>query len=261
LLPNRSIDRWSAINPFEIWLLTIMIAIISFVGYVAMKTFGARRGILFSAIAGGFVSSTAVALDMARLTRQHPKQGEPLAGGALIAGATMIIRVLLIVGFVNVNLLASLALPLGLAGIALGGFGLSLLQKTGDGGYGESHITLKNPFDLGTVLKFGALLTAVTALAKIVTTFAGNAGAYALALASGIADVDAVTLSMGRLAGSGLAMDVAAIAIALAVGVNTVSKAVLGWVTGGAETGRRLATGAGISIAAGLTGYFLKAAF
>lgn len=261
LLPNRTIDRWSAINPFEIWLLTIMIASISFAGYVAMKTFGARRGILFSAIAGGLVSSTALTLDMARLTRQHPKQGEPLAGGALIAGATMIIRVVLIVGFVNVNLLASLAIPLGLAGIALGAFGLFLLQRTGDGGHGESRIVTKNPFDLGTVLKFGALLTAVTALAKIVTAFAGNAGAYALAAVSGIADVDAIALSMCRLAGNGLAMDVAAIAIAFAAGVNTLSKAVLGWVTGGVEIGRHLATGAGIAIAAGLTGFILQSAF
>ncbi len=261
LLPNRTIDPWSAINPFEIWLLTIMIAIISFVGYVSIKAFGARRGILFSAVAGGLASSTAMTLTMARLARQHPAEGKPLAGGALIAGATMIVRVLVVAGLVNVYFLKLLALPLGAAAVALGGFGLFLVHSGGAERGAEPAIVLKNPFELETVLKFGALLTVVTALAKILTAVAGQAGAYALALFSGIADVDAITLSMSRLAGAGLSVEVAALAIALAAAVNTVSKAVLGWVAGGEETGKRLAAGAGVAIAAGVAGYLLQIAF
>lgn len=260
LLPNRTVDPWSALNPFEIWWLTIMIATISFVGYVAIKSFGPQKGILLSAVAGGLTSSTAVTLNLAELARQHPEQSAHLAGGALIAGATMVARVLFVASVVSVDLLARLAAPLGLAGITLALAGLAHLAKPADGGAGDSTLEVSNPFDLATVLKFGALLTAITLLAKLGALYVGNSGAYALALVSGIADVDAITLSMGRLAGNELSRDVAALAIVLAVGANTIAKSAIGWVAGGADIGRRLAQGAILAFAAGGAGEILRAA-
>jgi uncharacterized membrane protein (DUF4010 family) len=67
LLPRRAIDPWAAFNPFEIWLLTVMIAAISFVGYMAIKAIGERGGVAVTGIAGGFASSTAVTVTLARL--------------------------------------------------------------------------------------------------------------------------------------------------------------------------------------------------
>ena len=120
------------------------------------------------------------------------------------------------------------------------------------------RIELSNPFELGTVLKFGALLTVITVLARIATGYAGNAGAYALAAVSGVADVDAITLSMSQLGAGSLGADVAARAIMIVVAVNTFTKVVLGWVTGGTETGRKLVTSAVIALAAGLSGYLMS---
>lgn len=259
LLPNRTVDPWGAINPFEIWLLTIVIAAISFVGYVALKLAGETTGILITGLAGGLASSTAVTVTLAKLAREHPEQRCPLIAGTLIAGATMMARVLVIVGLINAQLLLQLAWPIGLAAAVLVGLAVYLLRKPDAANGGQRPIALTNPFDLPTVLRFGAILAVITALAKVGTNAFGAAGAYALAFLSGIADVDAITLSMARLGGGTLGADVAAHAIAIAVAVNTLAKAGLGWMMGGSETGRRLVATAVIAIVAGSLGYLLGA--
>jgi uncharacterized membrane protein (DUF4010 family) len=74
LLPDRELARWFPVNPREVWLLTILIAVLSFAGYVAIRITRPSRGVLLSGLAGGFVSSTAVTLNMARLAREHPER-------------------------------------------------------------------------------------------------------------------------------------------------------------------------------------------
>ena len=67
------------------------------------------------------------------------------------------------------------------------------------------------------------------------------AGAYTLAAFSGAADVDAISLTMGRLAGGSIDSATAGNAILIAVAVNTGAKVALAWVTGGARCGWQLA--------------------
>ncbi|MEQ1715231.1 MAG: MgtC/SapB family protein [Hyphomicrobium sp.] len=255
LLPNRTIDPWGALNPFEIWLRTILIAAISFAGDVAIKVFGATSGIALTGIAGGLVSSTAVTVNMAELAKMHRGRTSVFAGGALLSSATMMARVFAVVAVLNTALLAKLGLPLALAGATLAGAGLFLLgqqQETADDG---NAIVLGNPLDLASVLKFGALLTVIIVLSKVVTGVAGNMGAYVLAAVSGVADVDAITMSMARLGAGPLGLDVAARAIAIVVAANTIAKTVIGWIGGGAAFGLRMALAAGAAFAAGGLGF------
>jgi uncharacterized membrane protein (DUF4010 family) len=86
ILPNRPIDPWQAINPAEIWLLAILIAGVSFAGYVATRIMGDQTGIAVTAIAGGITSSTATTLSLARQAREQPQASSLLAAGILIAG-------------------------------------------------------------------------------------------------------------------------------------------------------------------------------
>jgi len=44
LLPNRAIDPWGALNPYELWLLVILISSLSLVGYVLTRWLGPARG-------------------------------------------------------------------------------------------------------------------------------------------------------------------------------------------------------------------------
>jgi len=258
LLPNHTVDPWSAINPFELWLMTIMIAAISFVGYAAIKFAGIGAGAVIMGVAGGLTSSTAVTMTLSKLAGEHPGENRALGAGIVLSWATMMMRVLLIVAFVNFALVSKLVAPLGLAGAALTGIGLYLTRKKPAGRF-PAKVELSNPFEFSTVLTFGALLTLVAVMTKVATAYAGNVGAYALAAISGFADVDAITLSMSRLGIGELGADVAARAILIVVTVNTFSKACLGWMTGGFGIGRNLFATAAAAIAAGLLGYFITA--
>jgi uncharacterized membrane protein (DUF4010 family) len=256
ILPRRAIDPLGTINPYEIWLMAVLIAAISFAGYIAVKLAGARQGIALTGLAGGLAASTATTVTLARLAREHPERGRLLAGGALIAGAVMMVRVLAVAGLLNAALIGHLAPALLLAAFTSGAGGLYVTLA--DDGLGEKEtLSLGNPLDLIAVLKFGALLAVVGVLAQFATRWAGTGGLFLLAAFSGLADVDALTLSMARLAGPGLAANIAAGAILIAVAVNTATKSVLGWSAGGAAVGRPLALISAAAIAAGAIGYAL----
>ena len=128
-LPRRAIDPWAVFNPFEIWLLTVMIAAISFAGYMAVKAIGEKGGIAVTGIAGGFASSTAVTVTMARLAREHPDQQRLFVAGALFASATTMVKVLALVALVNAALLTRLAPSLGVAGVVLASAGAIFMWR------------------------------------------------------------------------------------------------------------------------------------
>ena len=257
VLPRQPVDPLGAINLFEIWLMTVMIAVISFAGYVAIKLTGAQRGIALTGLAGGLASSTAATLTLARLAAHHPQQSGLMAGGDLLAGATMMVRVIVVAGIVEWRLVAWLLLPLGAAAIATAVAGLVLIVRPSESAEGgdAAEIAPGNPLDIVAVLKFGALLTAVGLLTHIATLYAGKAGAYGIATLSGVADVDAITLSMARMAGGALGFEAAALSVLIAAAVNTIAKAALGWMAGGRAFGLRMAGAALLALAVGIAGH------
>lgn len=256
LLPNHTVDPWNTINPFELWLLTVLIAAMSFAGYVAIKAVGDQAGIIVTGVAGGLVSSTAVTVTLAEMAREHPEKVAPLTAGALFASATMAARVLAVAGAVGMALIPKIVIPVGVGGAVLLALAIFFLRQTKEGVEG-GRLKLTNPFEIATVLKFGLLLTVITVTTKLLTRVGGGEGVYALAALSGISDVDAMTLSMSRLASDPGSVTLAANAVLIVVAVNTISKAVIGWITGGAEYGKRLLMAAAAAIAAGATGAYL----
>jgi uncharacterized membrane protein (DUF4010 family) len=256
LLPDRELSPWFPVNPREVWLMTIFIAALSFAGYVAIRVAGPGFGILFSGLAGGLVSSTAVTLNIAHLARQHPDHQQMFAAATMLAGAMMMLRVLVVVAAVNFALVPSLAPVLVAGALAQAGFGVLLAKRAGDNADGDAALKLKNPLDLPAVLTFGALLAVIMALANGLAVWAGSAGAYALAAASGIVDVDAISLSMARLTPKRLDATSAIISILIAVAVNSVAKVVLASSTAGMAFARLLVPVLAATLIAGATGFW-----
>jgi uncharacterized membrane protein (DUF4010 family) len=245
LLPNRAIDPWNSINPYEIWLLAILIAAISFGGYVAVRVLGDRLGVVVTAIAGGLASSTITTLTLARLARDQPAASRFLSAGILIAGAVMIIRVTIVAVALNKALFAPLLPPLATAAaIIAAGAGILLFRSTERK---SPDLRIQNPLAMGTVLKLSAFIAVVMLAAELLRRTYGSAGVLIVAAISGVADVDAVTISMARIGGNTIDLLTAAHAIVVAVMVNTVSKAALAFWTGGRTVGAMVG---GISAAA-----------
>jgi uncharacterized membrane protein (DUF4010 family) len=235
ILPNRTVDPWNSINLYEIWLLAILIAAISFSGYVAVRVFGDRLGVVMTAAAGGLASSTATTLAFARLARQHPTSSRLLSAGILIAGAIMMIRVGFVAVALNRALLTALAAPLAGAAVILAlGSALLLFHNTAQE---NPQLRIDNPLAIGTALQLAAFIAGIMLAAGLLREAFGSTGVLIVATLSGIADVDAVTISLARLGGGDVDTSTAALGILIAVGVNTISKAVLAGWAGGKKVG------------------------
>lgn len=251
LLPDRTVDPWDSVNPAEIWLLAIIIAAISFAGYIAVKIMGSQAGVALAALAGGLASSTATTVTLARMAREHPAASPLLAGGILLSGSVMVVRVLIVASALNNALLIPLAWPLGAAGLVMIVVSGLLFLTYGRGSKEHPQLTMKSPFDLGTALKLAALIAVISLLAKVISTFAGDVGITILAALSGIADVDAITLSLARLANNGITVATAALGIGIAVAANTAVKAGMAFSLGGAQAGWIVSAASATAIAAG----------
>jgi uncharacterized membrane protein (DUF4010 family) len=256
VLPDKAVDPWGAINPTQIWLFAIMIAAVSFVGYVAVKLAGERAGVAFAGLAGGLASSTATTLTFARLARESPAASGILAGGILLSAAVMVTRVAVIAGIVNPGILPPLAAPIAAAALVFAATAAVLLRRGGEGSK-NPDLKLDNPFDLGTALKFAALIAVVMLAARLVTAFAGERGLYALAAASGLVDVDAITLSLSRLAEGEITPMVASIGIAIAAAVNSLVKIVLVFTAGPRQLGVMVTIATALALAAGAAAFLL----
>ena len=250
LLPNRTIDPWGAINPYELWLMTIMIAGISFAGYAAVKIAGPARGIYIAAALGGLFASTAITLSLARLARSGRAHLSLLAGGILAAGCVMMLRVLVITGLINIDLAMAMS-PVLVAAAAVTGISSLLLlwHSRRDAKATRRQEIYKNPFELPEVLRFGAILAVVGLAVVLARQYFGDQGLLAVAALSGVADVDALTLSVARMRDAG---NVAATAILLTVAVNTVAKSIYAGVAGGFKLGGLLLAQNAVMIAVAL---------
>lgn len=243
LLPNRGMGPWQAWNPQVIGWLVLLLAGLSFVGYVAIRVLGARRGLLLTSVLGGLVSSTALTLLFARQVVSRPQWVVMLALGIALASATLFPRVWLEVGVVNPALASVIFPPLLAMAITAYGGALWLWWRSGRI-QTEAAVepVFNNPLELSAAVKFAALLVLIMFAAQALRQSMGDAGVFALAAVSGLVDVDALSLSMAQMHAAGqLSVWVAEHAIVLTVMVNTVTKILLAWAIGGRALGVRVA--------------------
>lgn len=207
LLPREAIDPWGAIRPYQLWMLVILIAALSLVGYVATRIAGPERGATITGLAGGLVSSTAVTLAFARRSvEERTNRGltEALAAGLLLSWGVMVVRILAIAGFVHAPLVVALALPAGAMTAVILGLA-AVFYRAGRATPRDRHhdVHLRNPFSLTAAVKFGLLFAAVLLVVRLAQSVFPGRGYYVVGALAGLTDVDAITLSMANLAKTG----------------------------------------------------------
>lgn len=249
MLPDRAYGPGGSLNPREIWMFSVLIAALSYAGYIATRVLGASRGILVAGLTGGAVSSTAVAVAFARRAATGERPGI-LAAGAAIAGAISVTRVLVVVTAIQPALFPYLVFPvLAAAAVFVAPALYHALRRREDAG--EGGMKLANPFELGPVIGFAVLLGAVGYAAGWLNANFGASGLYPLAAISGLVDVDAISLSAARQAGGGIAPATAATAILIALAVNAAARAAYAIAIEHGSMAARLTLISGLALAAG----------
>lgn len=247
VLPDRAIDPWNALNPHQIWLMTLLVGGICYAGYVAIRLAGPDKGLLFGGAVGGLVTSTTVTWTFARMARQQPSLRDNVLAAILAAWVVSLLRMTALAVAIAPSLLMPLAIPI--AGAA--GF-LALAAAVAYRFAVRSHphaLALRDPLELSLMLRFSGLLVVIMLLSKLAT--ARQIGLLTLGGLSGILDVDPITLSMAGLADKGIAARLAAETILVAAAANGVAKAVLAQFFGGWRLGAILGAAALAAIAAG----------
>ena len=258
LLPVEAYDPWGVLSPRKIGLFVVLIAGISYVGYILNRLFGASRGAGLAGLVGGLASSTAVTVAMAQQSRTDEHMVLPGQLAIFLANTVMFARVLVITALINRSIAAALALPLGLMGAVMligAGWKYLALRRAGPSAdpAGET-LPLSNPFALVPALKWGVVLSLVLVASAIAQQHFGDRGLLVTAAASGLADVDAVTLAVSRQSQQGtLSTAVAALAITIAVVANTLVKGTMAVFMGRKGFGRAIALVFAFAIVVGVT--------
>lgn len=256
ILPSRGYGPWQALNPYQIWWMVVLIALVSFAGYFAMKIGGTRRGAALTGLFAGFASSTALTLHFSRVARREPDTVTPVAAGILLACGTMFPRMVLVSSVVNPHLFQPLLAPAAIMTFVAYAPALILWRRARDAA-AQTTPPVGNPLELGAALRFGALLAAIMVLAAGLEAALGDAGVLILSAASGIADVDAITLSLARMSPAELSLEIAAGGIVTAAGVNSVVKGLLAAGIGGTGLASRVTVPLLLAAAAGLAAVWL----
>lgn len=237
--------------PYKIWLMVVFISGISFVGYILIRIMGTRRGIGLTGILGGLVSSTAVTLTFTQRSRSDTSVAYSFGLAILLAWSIMFIRIIVEVAALNRLLLAHMWLPMAAATLAVLSYCAFLYFKK-PASENEADDDFSNPFELKSALVFGFFYAVIMLVANTAQLYFGNTGIYVSSIVSGLADVDAITLSMAELSRQGgrVELSTAARAIVIAAVSNTLLKGGFVLVAGSPSLRRVIIPGLLLAVAA-----------
>ena len=260
IVPDDAVGPFGGVNPREVWIIAIVLAGVSFLGYAAVKYFGARRGLLLAAAAGGLASSTAVTIANARHAAAGEGSSRLLAAGVAVASGIMFLRVGAIVAALKPTLLVLVATALLAATVVAAGFAVTWVLREKSDARDHANVPFRNPFDFWSVVGFALFLGLIIVLGRVVGETFGATGAVAGAIVVGLADVDAITVSMARLTPETLSPAHAALAILAAVASDTVSKIAIGAAIGRGRFALEIAAMAlGCILVGGAAGWLTRA--
>lgn len=234
ILPNQTYGPppINVLNPYQIWEMVVFISGINFLGYILIKIVGPRRGLGLSGILGGLASSTATTMSFSQRSKIQLELEKPFAVAIITAWVIMFVRIVVEVAVVN-HLLLPLIWP---AMAAMGGAGLiyAVYLYYSQSAMDEEEMVMTNPFELGPAVKFGLIFALVLLITRSAEYYIGERGILLTSFLAGLADVDAITLSIADLTQSGgsISLNIGKTGIILAAISNTASKSVLVFLLG-----------------------------
>lgn len=239
ILPDTAYGPYSVLNPWQIWLMVVLIVSINLAAYISLKVSSGRSGALLSGVLGGLISSTATTVSFSTRSRVDQLIVPISAIVILVASALVYFRIMIETAVVARGLVPGLVWPvisfLALFALVIGVYVIRLPAIAAE------ELEPSNPAELKTALSFAALYSLVLFISAAVSERFGEAMLYPVALVSGLTDVDAITLSIGRLfTESRIDEDIAWRVIFVASLSNLAFKAGIVAVIGGTHLRRRI---------------------
>ena len=223
LLPDRTFDPYSVLNPRRIWLFAVLVMSINAAGYIALRVFGTRRGLMLAGLLGGFVSSTATIAGMGQRARDTPGIRRACVAAAVLSNVATIVQLALILLVAAPAILRRLGAPLVASGVAAILIGSLFFFRSGASTSGE--LPPGRPFNLGQAVLFAFIVAAATLIAAVLRQWMGSGGVILAAAATGFADVHAAAIGVAQVY-AGVDSEEVAYAMAAAFASNSLMKSV-----------------------------------
>ncbi len=250
-LPNKQYGPEGLLNPFEIGTIIVIVSFLNFIGYFLVKFIGSKRGIILTAILGGLISSTAVAWNYASRSKESPELSKKYSAGIIVASAIMFPRLALLAYLFNNAIINYLAIPFGILTVICVVATLLLMRK--DDPKPDTNIKLGNPLNVLNAIKFGVVYVVILFAVFYSNAYFGESGLYYSALIAGLADTDAITISMAKFSLEGDKLALASSVIIAATISNMFVKLGISFFKGSRVTGKLIGLAFGSVI---LVGFF-----
>jgi uncharacterized membrane protein (DUF4010 family) len=225
LLPDRPVTALTSVTPYKAWLALLAVCTISYASYLLQRYVAPTGGDLWVAALGGFYSSTATTVVLARRAGADRATLPRASAGIILATALMYPRILVVIGVFDLKLALGLAPPL--LALAVVGLALAAWQYRRAGaarGAAEAEAP-RNPLELSAAALFAVLFVIISVLSSWVKSHFGEAGIDVLAAIVGVTDIDPFVLSIAQGVAAPLPVAGAAAAVLIATASNNLLKA------------------------------------
>jgi len=199
ILPDRFIDRWELVNPRQVWITVIVIAGIGFVNYVLLKVYG-TRGLYVSGFLGGFVNSSAAAVELARPLGAGGTGFGVAVAALLLTIVAMFARNLLILALFSPSAVLTAAGPL----VAMSVVALIFVRRARtDIGEVPTEIHLESPVSLKLVLSFATLFLLIQIISTLGERYLGKFGFLGVSVIGGLVSSASTSAAAANMVGHG----------------------------------------------------------
>lgn len=257
LLPDRQLGPFDAINPHALWLIVILIMSIGALAHTLLRLVGDRIGLPLVGLLSGFVSSLATVGAMGARARRQPVQATPAVAAAVLSTVATFVQMAAVLAVIDVPTLRQLSVPLVCGGVAAALYGgLSTWRNLRAAVAGT--VEEGSAFSVLSSLLLGLAIAVVLVVSAGMRRWLGDAGLLAVAGIAGLADTHSPAASVATLVAAGkLAPTAAVLPILAALTANTLSKAVMAAVSGGAGYARPVVLGLALVMGATWAGWWL----
>ncbi|MEE1878196.1 MgtC/SapB family protein [Altererythrobacter litoralis] len=219
-LPEGRFGPYDAWEPQTLWFVVVIVTGFSFLGYVANRLFGAKRGTIATAVIGGAYSSTAVTQSFSQQLGSG-QGGEAENAGIALATAVMYLRVVVLVTVLATSLLKPFLILIA-PPLAVGFLVSYILYRKAEHSTGPAPPG--NPIALLPAFSFVAFVAVAAVAARWAEGTFGEQGIAVLLFLMGSLDVDASIVTAGGLEPGTITPHLAALAIAGTILANMAVK-------------------------------------
>jgi uncharacterized membrane protein (DUF4010 family) len=218
-------------NPYKLWFIVALITGVEILGYVLEKTVGQKKGWLFTSIAGGFVSSTAVTQSLAQKSKTTNTINQ-LVAAAIFSKMASFFQLFILIASVNSLFLVrstGFIIAIILSSLIMGLF-FYFKKETKtltDTDLEETKKKLNENhkiFSLKPALKFAFLFLIIGIASKSALSVFGETGFIATSAIASVTGLDAVTLNLSDLVGSTIGFNLGVLTLIIINAVNLFAK-------------------------------------